>query len=419
MEEFANNKPETMPKQAAPLSEQQEEYGRPPRLSLWEIEYFFKCPVVGICLSYSEQRQLLKKAGIPVKRRSPFEIHEILVSGAEKKGRLSEKTDNLLNRKFGPEIAPLLDLDEKAFLERWEACFRMGEYAGAFWAAAARPGLSIKSRRQIFGTIHMAMHGNVEQSARLRRRLAFQEEQAGRMAAKAREAVTAKKSLQKEHVRLQQENSLLSKQLTSLERETEALRRNLTSLNQSRIHSELESANGAIREELSALSLRIVEKDAYTSKLVEENKRLSNELDQHRDLSNHYQKETHQLMKVLLEHNRCDASCPSFDLCKRRVLIVGGLTKMEALYRQMIEDGGGIFEYHDGYMKNGLRNLESRLRRADIVLCPTNCNSHAACSLVKSLGKKHNKPVCILASSSLSAMAQALSGNAGVYASGN
>jgi hypothetical protein len=419
MEELRANETEMMAPQAASLLKGDDESGGSNRLRLWEIEYFFKCPVIGICLTLSEQRQVLKRSGISSKHRSAFEIHEILVSGAEKKGRLSEKMDDLLNRKFGPEIAPLLDLNETAILERWEACFHMGEYAGVFWAVAARPGLSIKSRRQIFGTIHMAMHGNVEQGAKLRRRLAFQEEQTRTMTLKAGEAASARKAMQKEHIRIQQAQTALSDQLKALEKENETLKRGLSFLKERPVVSELQQANALIREELSGLSTRMAEKDVHIARLIEENSRLSSEIDRQRGLSNRFQKEANELVKGMFARNRCDASCPSFDLCKRRVLIVGGLTKMEALYRQMIEDGGGIFEYHDGYMKNGLRNLESRLRRADIVLCPTSCNSHAACSLVKSLGKKHNKPVCILASSSLSAMAQALSGNAGVYASGN
>jgi hypothetical protein len=419
MEELGINEPEMMPKQVVSSLTEDEGSGGPHRLKIWEIEYFFKCPVVGICLTSSEQRQVLKKVGISSKRRSAFEIHEILVSGAERKGPLSERMDRLLRRKFGPEIESLMDLDEKAFMARWEACFHTGEYAGAFWAAATRPDLSIQSRRQVFGAIHMAMHGNAAQGARLRRQLAFQEEQTRKMAQKAGEAASARKSLQKEHARIQQAQTALWDRFAALENENETLKKELASLKERPVVSELEHANAFLMEELSDLSTRIAEKDAHIVRLMEENSGLSNEIDRQRELSDYFQKEAHELVKTMFARKQCDATCPSFDLCKRRVLIVGGLTKMEALYRQMIEDGGGIFEYHDGYMKNGLKNLESRLRRADIVLCPTSCNSHAACSLVKSLGKKHNKPVCILASSSLSAMAQALSGNGGVYASGN
>ena len=92
---------------------------------------------------------------------------------------------------------------------------------------------------------------------------------------------------------------------------------------------------------------------------------------------------------------------------------------MKPLYRGVIEGSGGIFEYHDGYMQKGVKTLEDRLSRADIVLCPVTCNSHAACSLAKKLGKKHKKRVRLLASSSLNTITQALSGEGVVYASDN
>jgi hypothetical protein len=393
---------------------------RPNRLKLWEIEYFFKCPVVGICLTLSEQRQVLKKAGISFKHRSAFEIHEILVGGAEKKGRLSEKIDRLLNRKFGPQIAPLMDLDEKAFMTHWETCFHSGDYAGTFWAAATRPNLSVPSRRKIFGTIHMAMHGNIEKSTRLKRQLAFQQKRTQEMTLKARKAASARKSLHNENIRLQKSETALLGRLTAQTKEAERLGRELSCVKEGPIIAELEQANALLREERDALAARIAEKEDHIAKLTEKNRWLSDEIDQQRELSEGYQREAREFVKAVFAENRCDASCPSFDLCKRRVLIVGGLTKIKSLYRQVIEDGGGIFEYHNGYMKSGTKKLESRLRRADIVLCPTSCNSHAACSLVKNLGKKHNKQVRILASSSLSAMVEALSGNdGGVYASGN
>ena len=51
-----------------------------------------------------------------------------------------------------------------------------------------------------------------------------------------------------------------------------------------------------------------------------------------------------------------------------------------------------------------------RITKPEGVLCPVNCNSHAACSIVKNLGKKHNKTVHILANSSLSTISQVIRG---------
>ncbi len=99
-------------------------------------------------------------------------------------------------------------------------------------------------------------------------------------------------------------------------------------------------------------------------------------------------------------------ACPSFDLCRQRILIVGGIERMESQYRKLVEDdGGGILEYHAGHMRGGKKQLEQSLQRADVVLCPVNCNSHGACKLVKNLAKKYCKTVHMMPNFSLNAIA--------------
>jgi hypothetical protein len=73
-------------------------------LRFWQITPIFKCPVVGLCFTYGEQKQLLKKAGISWKKESRFEMHETLVAYSDNKNRLSRKADNLLKRKFGKQV---------------------------------------------------------------------------------------------------------------------------------------------------------------------------------------------------------------------------------------------------------------------------------------------------------------------------
>ncbi len=87
---------------------------------------------------------------------------------------------------------------------------------------------------------------------------------------------------------------------------------------------------------------------------------------------------------------------------------MGGITKMRPFYKEVVENAGGEFHYHDGYMKNVNAGLEAKVKRCDLVLCPVNCNSHTACRKVKQLCSRYSKPLKILSSSSLSAVTQAL-----------
>ncbi|MFO8083565.1 MAG: DUF2325 domain-containing protein [Desulfobacterales bacterium] len=59
-------------------------------------------------------------------------------------------------------------------------------------------------------------------------------------------------------------------------------------------------------------------------------------------------------------------------------------------------------------MKGGTKDLENSFKRSDIVLCPVNCSIHAACTMVKNLSKKHNKPVHMLPNFSLNIVSQVI-----------
>lgn len=108
----------------------------------------------------------------------------------------------------------------------------------------------------------------------------------------------------------------------------------------------------------------------------------------------------------------CDDRCPAFELCRKRVLIVGGVERMAALYRTFIEGRGGELDYHSGHLRNGIDSLKQSLCRADIILCPVNCNSHGACLKVKELAKKHKKTFYMLPNGSLSTLSRLLGSEA-------
>lgn len=173
---------------------------------------------------------------------------------------------------------------------------------------------------------------------------------------------------------------------------------------------EINQENICLKKEMASLWKQMEKERCERTLLQEKNHQLSKEILSTTALNQQFREEITDILGTLTDLNRCDASCAAFDLCLKRILIVGNITKMERLYRQLIEGSGGIFDYHDGYMKTGSRQLESRLKRADMVLCPVSCNSHAACTMVKNLAKKHKKPVHMLANSSLSTLSQAILG---------
>ena len=380
------------------------------QLKYWEVDHFFTCPVVGMCLTLSEQKQILKKTGISCKKKSPFEIHEMLVSSSENENRISRRVDSLLNRKFGKETSFLLGLDHRKFMEHFKTALESGEHLGVLWAAAINPELSLEVKQEIFGEIHMTMHWNGEQSIKLKQKLARQQQELHDMSQGLKDTVRHKRFLQKENERLKQDQGDLRTALAAMEMKKIELEKEIAGLNDQCRVAGLEKENRMLKENLDALSESFQEKRRLAVTLEETNMRLASELELQRGLNNRFKEEAQGMIEKVVALNRCDETCPSFDLCKKRILIVGGITRMESLYRELIEGSGGIFEYHDGYMKKGVKRLESRLKRADVVLCPVSCNSHAACSIVKNLAKKHNKTVHMLENSSLSAISHVIWG---------
>lgn len=386
------------------------------RRRFWEIDSHFKCPLVGMCLSLSEQRQLLKKAGVSLKGKTPFMIHEVLVACSDRQNPLSKKVDDRLDRKYSAEREGLAGLDEVAFREAWEASFASGDFHGALWTAVTRPDLSLETRREIFGAVHMAMHETGNEAARRAKEAGLCKRSAEEHRQRHLEIRGEYRTLKREHKRLRAAFSELERKQVHLEArndELDAERRELRDRNRL---PEIEQRVSELEAETERLRKRSERRASRIRVLETEKEKLSETLERERAAFERFQTEARGIMEQVRGMSRCDETCPSFDLCRKRILMVGGLTRMEELYRRFIEESGGIFEYHDGKVKRGVKGLEDRFKRADVVLCSVSCNSHAACSAVKTMAKRHNKPVHYLASSSLNAVFQALAGNGGAGA---
>jgi hypothetical protein len=382
--------------------------GRKERLKIWEIDKFFKCPIVGACLTYAEQKHLLKKVGICIKNKSPYDIHEILVASCDTENRLSQKFENKLNQKFGKMSSILFEMDQEAFMKYWHGCFDAGDYHEALWTTASRPDLSIENRRTIFGMVHMGMHWNNEQRGMCAAKVVGIEKKMAAMGDSLEKMANARKILEKQNRQLQKDNKLLEVRLKTMVEEKNLFASRLEKLESKSRVVELEQMAARLQTQRDELSGTVEEQNRQINKLYNENQRLSEAFDQLVAANTQLQNSLLESIRNMHKLNTCNKNCAAFDLCKKRVLIVGGIARMETLYRQLIESSGGVFEYHEGHMKGGSKELESSLKRSDIVLCPVNCNSHAACTMVKNLGKKHNKPVHMLPNFSLNIVSQVI-----------
>lgn len=371
---------------------------------IWEADELFRCPLIGFGLSPAEQKRLLKKMSFPVAALSLFEIHELFVTAAARENPLSRKISLLLRRKYEREAAPLRSLDEESFLAQWKKAFAEGRYAALLWAAATRD-LSDEARRVMYGDIHMSMHGVAEERMRARRMTAELDRRSAQQASRLRCLKEKEAALRVEKDRAEECVRRLSFANDRLRAECQRLREAAGTASfggGERRVPELEGENASLRAEVAALSRRLEESEGLIRSLM-------------REPNGSFVPAREASCPDCADcgacgGRSCDSSCPAFDLCRKRVLIVGGVERMEALYRDFIERGGGELDYHNGSLQGGSRRLERSLRRADIILCPVNCNSHGACVKVKNLAKKHKKTFYMLPNGSLSTISRLLGG---------
>ena len=378
-------------------------------LKFWEIENYFVCPVVGMCLSFLEQKQLLKKSGFEIEDKTPFAMHEALVACSGNENRLSRLANKLLNRKFGQKAAVLHSLNSLDFKTRFKTDFESEDCLMVTWAAVTNPCLSAELKMEIFGEIHMSMHWNSDQVIKLKKESSKLRAETRELRLSNRKYRGYGRSLQKDNHDLRQQNSRLKAALAALKHNYHNLKDELVATNLRNHDAENEQVCQNLQERVNLLMADVKGKDRLLTASVTKNSRLLSEVTLLQKINHRLQDETQEVMAEMASLNRCDANCPSFDLCKKRILMVGGMTRIEFLYRDLVEKSGGVFEYHDGYMKRGTRKLENSLCRADVVICPVSCNSHTACDMVKNLAKKHNKTVHMLANSSLSSVYRVLS----------
>jgi hypothetical protein len=379
---------------------------KPLRLKTWEIDDSFKCPVVGWCLDMGEQREILRKEGICVKGKSDFEAHTRLVGSLQGENHISRRLDLWFNRKYRKELKDLSGLRGGEFLRHWEAWFDRGEVEGILWVAVTKPDLSIEARERIFGDVHMEMHVRAAEIGKERQKLDKERERREVLSTKLKEANRRNKGITRTNERLQKELTEKGRLYDALERKSCELEEELSRLSKESTVSSLERKNKALEEEGEKYSKQISNFQIKLTRLQDHNRKLLSKLKKQRQLNSFLLKDLEKRMDQLSGSRRGEEKFPLLNISQVRILIVGGLPKMEFLYRRLIEESGAMFEYHNGHMSGGTKGLEHQIRRADVVLCPVDHNSHAAALAVKTLGKKHGKPFRMLSNSSLSAISE-------------
>ncbi|MHC1712559.1 MAG: DUF2325 domain-containing protein [Solidesulfovibrio sp.] len=419
----------------------------------------FACPIIGTCLTISELRRVCRKCGgVVTDDASDYEAHGFLVGQAKTPGSGPTKyLQKFLDKKFHRELRAFLKITDEAELRRmWRERADAGDIPGAFWALMSHPNASENLLREIYGEVHMLSHrvgaanradlarlarledklaevtGALEESKTVLRqavsvwksrcRLALEElgvERNKRQAAE-RERISLREAIENSAVAaVRRDRDILREQLQETSErltttETEAGRQ---AASLERLHAELTRTRQELSDrdnEVSALEASLFA--ALGEAAAAHAAHAEHHLDELEELGGHEGACSH-------ENGLCDGACGDSckcrtalkqgipvhgALCGKRVLYVGGRSSLVAHYKVLGEKFGCELLHHDGGREQSSHRLWELLGSADAVVCPVDCVSHEACSLVKQACKGCLKPLILARSSGLSSLARSL-----------
>ena len=407
------------------------------RKKLWEIYDGHHCSIIGTCLHRVDLRRFAKKKLFQVSSgATDYQIHKVLIGIAANRNRKSRALHKFLDQRYRAALKRYGAIEEDGAIRKlWKQDVERGAVAGAYWAIMSRHNLSNDLRTEVYGELHMMSHDIVIDQQNQRR---LNEEIANKakiledvLVSERQLHIREKKQLIREIEDLQErekevvllaeqkrelmvKNEQLALELSgaSLASKVETLERHLEERN--RINAELCAENEVLQyrvtkmgEALERVNNRFVEEKAQKRTLKAAFDDLREEIESMESamVSTMESSETNCLTCVDNNTSRC----PGPDLCGKTILYVGGLHKLVAHYRQLVERHGGKFIHHDGGKEASRAALPRMLSGADAVLCPIDCVSHDACNRVKKICKQYHKPYVMMRSSGLSSLAKGLS----------
>lgn len=374
-----------------PISDQQT------RKSWLQVSVELRCPIIGFCLTTAEERGILKKAGIPLGELTDHDRHRLLVQSAGSDASLARRIQRRLERKYRQEIKARGTYAESALLDHWEAQLRCGEIGAALWIVATHPSLSREAVDSVLADTHMLMHRQGELITKELR-------QAQRLRAENERLSVRLHKAWSRHQEITEALEVSNRARVELEFDLVRLRK---SLKERKCASSYRGQLKEAERQIQTKDVVIERLEGENERLEAENERLVTEMASVNQLSDVMREEWQAVLRSLRQADDACDTCPSYDLCDRRVLIVGGMNRLRTAYQVLVEDLGGEFQHHDGHaISDGA--LAALVGWADIVLCPVDVNSHGACLGVKRACKKMGKPYDMLRSSGVSTVARAL-----------
>jgi hypothetical protein len=372
------------------------------RRKIWEFDSNLHCSIIGTCLTNAELRNALGKLGLKeAATASEHDLHAsgVLLAGQRHDGaKLLHKALDRRHRVALNQFARAKTTGEVHAL--WQEAVQRGEIPGAYWAALTHPATNDGLVREIFAEVHMLSHlvgaANRADIRRLRQLEAENAELQGkvqRQQQQLRDAVVARDATIGELSRALEEK-----------------------IGDTRRIEQGQAAGGAGWTALAAdLKTRLVRSENRRERIEQQLGDLRLALGMERDARAaaeqreiELRREIEAIETSLVPHDATDAMAADPRPLNLTLLYVGGRLAQLGRLRALAEQAGAVFLHHDGGVEERGGLLPGLVSRADTVLLPVDCVSHAAMSLVKRLCHQAGKPFVPLRSAGLSSFCAAL-----------
>ncbi|MEW6533409.1 MAG: DUF2325 domain-containing protein [Thermodesulfobacteriota bacterium] len=376
-----------------------------PRKNIWQMQHQTVCKVVGMALDFRELRKIAVKFGIV--RRDPlmdeqFALHSSVVHLCGTDNRVSRHVQKLIERRFAAYSKRLSEVDAPDIVSTLTQTLQASPvplWAVLWELATRRADDSAKLETALFGFIHMLEH-------RLLREFWESEVQRSGDIDEQVDHAELIASLQRQLLELKRENKTLEASNSRLEArlaQAEAARAQpgIHPITTNRSLTPVNPSNDRRMERLRSL---LAEAQIRSRVLESEVAQLRAEL-----------RDTSRTLLANANERPIPDSAPEHCPCPGRALLsgqtiamVGGIGSLECHYRELVEAMGGCFFRHDGECAGGEKSIEDCIRKADLVVCPIEVNSHHAARAVKRVCKAHDIPCCFPRSAGLTGLKTAI-----------
>ncbi len=368
---------------------------------VWDLQHQTVCKVIGMAFDLQDLRRIARKFGIspsdPLMDHE-FALHSTAVQLCGSDNKVARHIQKMIQMRYARYSKRLAALDAHGLIE--SVTERKGNPDIPLWAImwdlstrGLENGASVETA--LFGFIHMLEH-------RLMREFWESAPMRDRERAQAAEVMTRLKrqvlDLQRELDRREKVNEQLRIQLT--EQKSLTIRRSGSGT------SEMQAGipNADKTEKIQRLQTVLEDIRAQKQALEEECAVLRKEIEVlTREFS---RKESDEVPE---NGESAPVGCPwRALLTEKHVTMVGGINSLECHYRDLVEAMGGTFQRHDGDCRRGECLILDCVRRADLVVCPVEVNSHNAVKSVKKLCKQHGVPCCFPRTAGLTGLRMAI-----------